>query len=450
MSTTSARVPAGTLVAIGPTGPDRAHLITAVHDGGLRTGRVLSHADARRTHARTCADLAHRVRPETCTHVEEAAWSEMHRHIERHHANGHTWLLDTAALDLHRIAALTAATRRSGGASTALVRTTPDGQRLSREQFTDLVRAQGPMPERTLEQAWQEYTAATDDALRAAGFDVIQPWHPDLQLTVMPDGPDARHVRGNLAIIGDIHGCAETFFERLLPALGTDRDLSNPDIVLVSVGDLCDKGQHSVEVMRWWLWALRTGRALCVDSNHNAALLRALSRPELPVKRSQAQTVAQIDAEPDAEQLRADIIASFSRLPSHLVFPDHVVAHAAMTQERLFATDESTRNFAMYTRNDATPWEWTGTQTLVHGHVIVGEPERRRSDVPHSGEVVAIDTGAYEGGGLSAYLTATGHTLTVPSVTTDQMDPERLARHRARIADMLARREAARPSAQAS
>lgn len=264
---------------------------------------------------------------------------------------------------------------------------------------------------------WQTLVAVT-------GADSAHQFDPHVELMPYRGAVDMRTYRGRFAVIGDVHGCQQTLTERMLPALGWNQDDPRAPL-LVSVGDVHDKGVDSVAAIRWWLAAMRSGAAVMTDSNHARALVRALVRPDMPVRDCVAETVEQIDAADDAAQLRTDIIATFGSLPTHLVLPGVVAVHAAMTEQRLWRQDLENRRFAIHTRFHLTPWHWTGSATLVHGHDTVPEVTTRRASgsmlrpghVP--GPVVNIDTGAYAGGGLSAYLSWTSGTLTVPSVPSE-------------------------------
>lgn len=436
------RVPVGSLIVVGPPGSGKTTLLREqLRTAGLPTGRVVCRDDLRSHFGQACPDLAHRIAPATCMHFETEVNQQVAAAALAFLVEGKSWMYDQTGSHEERLRVEVDRAHAQGLAAVALRRRGNDGSQDITLEHCEQMNASRDrkVPAAVLRSLWEAYTKVTPERLYEIGFDVVLEWDEHTTFELMPEGVDARNLTGDLAVIGDIHGCADTFLHRMLPALGTDERLSNPDITIVSVGDINDKGQHSVEMIRWWLWALRTGRALLTDSNHNKALVRALTRPELPVRFGLAETLAQIDAQPDAEQLKQQIIASFSRLPNHLVFRDHVVVHAALTESRLFRTDPKTRSFAVHTRFNKDPWHWTGTQTLIHGHVVVGQPTRRRAPVSPErpghvpGEVIALDTGAYSGGGLSAYLTRSDTTVTVPSVATDQIDPSVAARLRAEL-----------------
>jgi hypothetical protein len=427
------RVPVGSLVSVAPPGAGKTTVLrAALAAAGLPADRIVCRDDLRAGHGTSCSDLAHKMAPMTCMHFEPQVTAAVNARANSHLVNGQTWLYDQTGCNETYLRVEVERAHRQGLAAVALRRVGNDGARDATLEFclANNANRNRQVPAGVVTRMWNAYAELTSARLREIGFDVVLEWNDTTTFELMPEGVDARHITGPLAITGDLHNCAQTFFERLLPALGTDRELSNPDLLLVSVGDLHDKGGQpdgGVELIRWWLWAVKTGRALLVDSNHNKALVRALLTGG-PVRFGLKPTIDAINAQPDADQLKAEIVAAFSRLPSHLIFADTVVVHAAMTESRLGKSSAETRGFALYTRYSSSPWEWTGTQTLVHGHVVVDGVARRRAapaaDRPGHvpGEVVAIDTGAYRGGGLTAYLSSTGETVTVPTVPADVID----------------------------
>jgi hypothetical protein len=429
--TRALRVPVGSLIPVAPPGAGTSTILRdALLAAGLPAERVVSRAELRRHVGVHCAITGHRMVPQACTCDEPGVSTRVAAAVNSHLIAGRSWLPDEAVLDEGALRAEADRAHRQGLAAVAL-------RRVDDELDGDLPFSAGTEGQlyrprsHDADQGYAQYRRLTPDRLRTLGFDVVLPWNAHTRFELLPEGIDARGLSTrDVVVVGDIHGCAETFLDRLLPAIGTDEQLSNPDLLLVSVGDIHDKGGRpggSVHMIRWWLSALRTGRALLVDSNHSKALVRALTHPDQPVRFGLAQTLADIDAQPDADRLRAGIVASFSRLPSHLVFDDLVVVHAAMTENRLFRSTAETRGFALHRRFDTMPWTWTGSQTLVHGHVVVDMPYRHRavprpSDLgraPLPGEVIDIDTGAYRGGGLTAYRHAGRGTLTVASAPGD-------------------------------
>lgn len=413
------RVPVGTLIAIGPPGSGKnSTLKNALTAAGLPASRVVNRDDVRRKFGNECTHLMCRAIPAGCTHHEDAVTSLIEAHASTFLAAGKTWVYSTTSPTRDALADQIDRAHRSGLAAVALRRAGNHGEHLI--SLDECLEVNASQTRRTSDQAvaraHQQYAELTTGELLALGFDTVLDWNADTTFELMPETYDARGISTNQAVIvGDIHGCARTFFERLLPAAGTDKHLSNPDVLLISVGDIHDKGADpfgSVELIRWWLHALRTGRALMTDSNHNRSLVRYLTGHPMKVSPGLAETLAAIDAQPDAEQLKADIVASFSRLPSHLVFDDLVVVHAAITEDLIGANTARANGFMLYNNSARTPWTWTGSQTLVHGHEPVAQVARRRAApdparVGHTpGEVINVDTGAYTGGQMAAYVHA--------------------------------------------
>jgi predicted kinase len=428
------RVPVGSWIVIGPPGSGTDTVLRpALEAAGMPANRAVSRDDLRVKFGNRCSHLGCRAVPVSCRHFEDQVDTLVAAHATTFLAAGQSWLYDATNTDETLLVEHVDRAHRAGLAAVAFRRTGPAGL-LPEEQCQATNRASHRrLPAGEVTRIHAEYTALTAELLYGLGFDLVVDWDERTRFELCPESVDARGLDTcGVVVVGDLHGCARTFFDRFLPAVGTDADLSNPDVLVVSVGDVHDKGDPagSVELIRWWLRALRTGRALMVDSNHSRKLVKYLAGHDVRISPAMAQTVAEIDAQPDAEQLRAQIIAQFGRLPSHLWFDDLVVVHAGITEQLLGDTSTRARSFMLYVRDAIRPWQWTGPQTLVHGHEPVPAPARRRAepdpDRPgHTpGEVIDVDTGAYLGDGLSWYVHATGATRTVPTHPAD-LEPTR-------------------------
>lgn len=421
-----ARVPVGSLIAVGPPASGKSTTLkNALIAAGLPASRIVSRDDIRRRFGNECTQLMCRAIPTGCRHHDSSVSSLVEAHASTFLAAGQSWMYDTTTTDHRELAEHIDRAHRSGLAAVALRRTGEGAaEHITLDQCTQW-NAQRPhrTPNAALAAAHHAYTQLSSEQLYALGFDTVIDWDSHTQFELMPETDDARGIDSSrVVVVGDLHGCAATFFDRMLPAIGTDVNLSNPDVLLVSVGDIHDKGGDpfgSVELIRWWLGALRTGRALMVDSNHNRSLVRYLTGHTVRVSPGLADTLTAIDAQPDAVELKAQIVAAFSRLPSHLRFDDLVVVHAAITEDLLGASTARARGFMLYTNYERIAWNWTGSQTLVHGHEPVSSASRRRAVADpqrpgHTpGEVINIDTGAYIGGQMTAYVHTTGTTVAV-------------------------------------
>lgn len=82
--------------------------------------------------------------------------------------------------------------------------------------------------------------------------------------------------------VGDIHGCYEQLIQ-LLGQLGYSVNLvtfsiltSPEDRVLVFLGDLTDRGEDLISVLRLVMRAVEAKQAICLRGNHDDKLYRAL------------------------------------------------------------------------------------------------------------------------------------------------------------------------------
>lgn len=406
------RLPVGSLISISPAGTQHHNLLTdKLIQGGLPSGRVISQETLQHQHGLTCKFMRCKVIPKSCTHFSAEVETSVERSANTFLAAGQTWLLQTNTPSIAFLQEQIARAHNRGLSVVALRPVTRDGHDLPMETPQTL-------PGKSVNDiraAHQLYEQLTVTQLYEMGFDVVIEWDEDSVFETFPEAHNATHLDSSkVVVVGDLHGLADTFFDKFLPAIGTDKELSNPNVLLVSVGDIHDKGpnpQTSVELIRWWLWAIRTGRALMVDSNHSRNLVQYLTGRKETLSPSGMETLEAIEEQPDAQQIKDAIVTVFSRLPSHLVFTDLVVVHAAMRQELIGTTNPRARGFILHARNEHNPWEWNGPQTLVHGHDTVPQPTRRRSSAPHQGhtpgEAINVDTGAVTGGPLTGYVNAT-------------------------------------------
>jgi len=252
---------------------------------------------------------------------------------------------------------------------------------------------------------------------------------------------DLRRRTGDFAVIGDIHGCWFTLLN-LIEHLGGKDGVAPEGLTLVSVGDLHDKGgtvgieniegpssSGAVNVLRWALREHDSGRLEVVDSNHGRSLVRRITEgtpARLDRNRSVEVTLADIQAQVDSDDILLKVKDFLSNRPPFLRLSagptgELVVAHAAAT-ERLLNADILRRgeyDYHLYTEED---FRWTGQQTVVTGHVTVPHPTRiiqaPVSGIP-AGDVLRIDTGVDEGGGLTAYLPHLDNFVIVPTDPRD-------------------------------
>lgn len=204
-----------------------------------------------------------------------------------------------------------------------------------------------------------------------------------------------------LAIIGDIHGCAG-----LLDGLLARVAIENPGAKPVFVGDMIDRGPDSQGVLAR-IRAL--DGAVVILGNHEEMMLRFLDEPEDAgpawLRHGGIQTLESFGiTDPAADADTRDALrrafppgleAWLRALPCVWRSGNVMVVHAGADPRRPIA-DQNPRDllwghpgFGRFPRRDGL---W-----VAHGHTIVPKPRQRNG-------VISVDTGAWQGGGLSAAL----------------------------------------------
>lgn len=239
---------------------------------------------------------------------------------------------------------------------------------------------------------------------------------------------DRRDLHGPFDIIGDVHGCASEL-RTLLTALGWNIqydgtaaiDATHPEgRQALFVGDLVDRGPDTPGVLRLVMGMVASGTALCVSGNHEAKLVRALKGSRVTVSHGLAESLAQLEAEP--EDFRKQALDFMDGLISHYVLDDGklVVAHAGLKESYHGRSSGRVRSFALY--GDTTgetdeyglpvryPWaqEYRGQAMVVYGHTPVPKAEWINN-------TICLDTGAVFGGELTALRYPEREIVSVPA-----------------------------------
>lgn len=239
---------------------------------------------------------------------------------------------------------------------------------------------------------------------------------------------DRRDVHGPFDIVGDVHGCASEL-RTLLTELGwhiryegpTAVDASHPDgRQAVFVGDLVDRGPDTPGVLRLVMGMVASGNALCVSGNHEAKFVRALRGSKVTVSHGLAESLAQMEAEP--EHFGTQALDFMDGLISHYVLDDGklVVAHAGLKETYHGRSSGRVRSFALY--GDTTgetdeyglpvryPWaqEYRGRAMVVYGHTPVPKAEWINN-------TICLDTGVVFGGELTALRYPEREIVSVPA-----------------------------------
>src|SRR3712207_955600 len=184
--------------------------------------------------------------------------------------------------------------------------------------------------------------------------------------------------------------------------------------------DLVDRGPDTPGVLRLVMGMVAAGNALCVSGNHEAKLVRALSGRNVQVSHGLAETLTQLEAEP--EEFRAAVHRFADGLISHYVLDGGrlVVAHAGLIEKYQGRASGRVRSFCLY--GDTTgetdeyglpvrlPWaeNYRGSAMVLYGHTPVPE-------AVWVNNTLCLDTGCVFGGRLSAMRWPEKEVVSVPA-----------------------------------
>ncbi len=247
----------------------------------------------------------------------------------------------------------------------------------------------------------------------------------DAEIRRTPLWTDRRTEHGPFDIIGDVHGCHAELVE-LLAQLGYEVaddgvTVTPPDgRRAVFVGDYGDRGPDTPGVLRLVMAMADAGTAICLPGNHDVKLVRKLKGRDVQITHGLAETLQQLDAEPD--EFRDQVRDFLDRLVSHVVLDDGelVVAHAGMKQSYQGRSSGRVRDFALFgeTTGETDEFglpvrlEWArdyrGQAAVVYGHTPVAEPEWVNN-------TINIDTGCVFGGRLTALRWPERELVSVPA-----------------------------------
>jgi protein phosphatase len=240
---------------------------------------------------------------------------------------------------------------------------------------------------------------------------------------------DLRHETGPFDVIGDVHGCRAEL-ELLLDSLGYQltRDEAGRAVGAahpegrraVFLGDLVDRGPDTPGVLRLVMGMVTAAAALCVPGNHEAKLLRALRGRNVQSSHGLAESLRQLEAEP--ESFRHEVAVFLDGLVSHYVLDGGrlVVAHAGLSERLQGRASGRVREFCLYGQTTGEtdefglpvryPWaeDYRGTAMMLYGHTPVPTPEWVNN-------TMCLDTGCVFGGRLTALQYPERRVVSVPA-----------------------------------
>ena len=188
----------------------------------------------------------------------------------------------------------------------------------------------------------------------------------------------------------------------------------------VFLGDLVDRGPASPQVLRLVMSMVRDGIALCVPGNHDIKLLRHLNGKKVTVNHGLAETLAQLETEPEA--FKSEVRRFLDGLVSHYVLDGGklVVAHAGLPEEMQGRGSGAVRAFALFGETTGeidefglpVRYEWAreyrGRAIVAFGHTPVPDAEWLNNTID-------LDTGCVFGGRLTALRYPERELVAVPA-----------------------------------
>lgn len=202
-------------------------------------------------------------------------------------------------------------------------------------------------------------------------------------------------------VIGDIHGCYGELLELLDRAGATSEDL------IVSVGDLVDRGPDSPKVLRFFQERIAQGRAVVLMGNHERKHVRQVF--------SYSQEITRLQFGDGY----AAAVEWMSRLPYSYETPECIVVHAGLVpgvplskqkEEVLCGTVSGERELKAALGDRTWHEVYAGPKPVAFGHHVVGpEPLCAR------GLIYGLDTGACHGGRLTALCLPEFKLVSVPA-----------------------------------
>jgi len=222
----------------------------------------------------------------------------------------------------------------------------------------------------------------------------------------------AQDIKGYAYVVGDIHGCYSELCELLSMIEADARTLGPEAKKIVFLGDLMDRGPQSMEVIEH-LANFNPDYAdpIFLMGNHEEVFLNVLSGSEGAlrawfefggrecVRSYGVQNLGEIHMNPDKllfriqekiPQKHIDFIQSFQDMYQ---FGGYLCVHAGI-KPRVEINKQTSKDLR-WIRGEFMKYTKPHPLIIVHGHTIVESVEL----LPNR---IAVDTGAYEGGPLTA------------------------------------------------
>lgn len=237
-------------------------------------------------------------------------------------------------------------------------------------------------------------------------------------MTQRPDHLALLDAHDGLLLVGDVHGDFDAFADACAMAI-------EQNLLVVSLGDLIDRGPDSVGCMRLMTALVREGRGVMVPGNHDAKLVRHLEGNAVQASpHGLGTTLAQMAAHPQGRRIAEDFAEIVAQSPLWRAFGGLVAVHAAFDPRAAFLrapllADSRGRRLQALSLYGETggalddegkplrTYGWADHvapgRTVAIGHDVVSTAEIVRRTGARGGTVLHLDTGCQTrpGGRLS-------------------------------------------------
>ena len=210
-------------------------------------------------------------------------------------------------------------------------------------------------------------------------------------------------------VIGDIHGQA-ALLEKLSELAEQEH------LLVVSLGDLVDRGPDNAGAVRLMLRLIDGGRGLFIRGNHDDKLFRTLKGNPTIVDGDLAVTIEQLDAAADGKSLKRRFCDAYKSAPFVVVLGNTVLVHGAMAPAmlRTKSLPRKLRSLALYgeatsdevRRKPVRTYRWLASvpagKTVIIGHHPISDATILTRENAAGGKLIHLDCGAGKGRGLGA------------------------------------------------
>ena len=186
-------------------------------------------------------------------------------------------------------------------------------------------------------------------------------------------------------IVGDIHGCFEELMELIQQSGITEEDL------LISVGDIVDRGNQSKEV---WQYLKKRPNTVVLMGNHE--------RKHQNQVLSYAQEIVKLQFENEYPAF----LSWLESLPYYFETEEAIIIHAFLEHDlelsaqkpEVLAGSTAGERFLQKKYPEGSFWSdyYEGNKPVIYGHHVVGDAPKIEQ------HTIGIDTGACHGGLLTA------------------------------------------------